>query len=138
MKPRDPDASVRVALREVTCPRCNGHGRPRIAGSAEVMESLRGLGANLSDFAPRSEKRIDKWLSTYAGAESSPYTDAVGALVHGQFFIMAFVAHRLPDVIRRPQLSNPSQTRWPRSARNKRTSKSSLLKFKTPPPLPLR
>jgi predicted P-loop ATPase len=26
-------------------------------------------------------KRLDKWLSTYAGAESSPYTDAVGALV---------------------------------------------------------
>ena len=25
--------------------------------------------------------RIDKWLSTYAGAESSPYVDAVGALV---------------------------------------------------------
>ena len=29
VKPRDPDASVRVALREVRCPRCNGHGRPR-------------------------------------------------------------------------------------------------------------
>jgi hypothetical protein len=25
--------------------------------------------------------RIDKWLSTYAGAESTPYTDAVGALM---------------------------------------------------------
>lgn len=30
VKPRDPDASVRVALREVRCPRCNGHGRPRV------------------------------------------------------------------------------------------------------------
>jgi hypothetical protein len=30
MKPRDPEASVRVALRDVRCPRCNGHGRPRI------------------------------------------------------------------------------------------------------------
>ena len=32
VKPRDPDAAVRVALRDVRCPRCNGHGRPRIAG----------------------------------------------------------------------------------------------------------
>lgn len=30
VKPRDPEASVRVALRDVRCPRCNGHGRPRI------------------------------------------------------------------------------------------------------------
>jgi hypothetical protein len=30
MKPRDPEASVRVALRDVRCPRCNGHERPRI------------------------------------------------------------------------------------------------------------
>jgi hypothetical protein len=30
MKPRDPEASVRVALRDVQCPRCNGHGKPRI------------------------------------------------------------------------------------------------------------
>jgi len=30
MKPRDPEASIRVALRDVQCPRCNGHGRPRI------------------------------------------------------------------------------------------------------------
>jgi len=30
MKPRDPAASIRVALRGVQCPRCNGNGRPRI------------------------------------------------------------------------------------------------------------
>ena len=30
IKPHDPEASVRVALRDVQCPRCNGHGRPRI------------------------------------------------------------------------------------------------------------
>lgn len=30
VKPRDPEASVPVALRDVRCPRCNGHGRPRI------------------------------------------------------------------------------------------------------------
>lgn len=35
MKPRDPEASVRVALRDVSCPRCNGHGRPRIVGLAQ-------------------------------------------------------------------------------------------------------
>jgi hypothetical protein len=29
IKPRDPEASVRVALRDVQCPRCNGYGRPR-------------------------------------------------------------------------------------------------------------
>ena len=34
VKQRDPYASVRVALREVRCPRCNGHGRPRIVGLA--------------------------------------------------------------------------------------------------------
>lgn len=34
MKPRDPEASIRVALRDVRCPRCNGHGRPRIAALA--------------------------------------------------------------------------------------------------------
>jgi hypothetical protein len=32
MKPRDPEASVRVALRDVRRIRCNGHGRPRIIG----------------------------------------------------------------------------------------------------------
>ena len=26
VKPRDPDASIRVALGDVCCPRCNGHG----------------------------------------------------------------------------------------------------------------
>jgi hypothetical protein len=30
VKPRDPEASIRVALRDVNCPRCNGFGRPRI------------------------------------------------------------------------------------------------------------
>jgi hypothetical protein len=34
VKPRDPEASIRVALREIRCPRCNGHGRPRIVGLA--------------------------------------------------------------------------------------------------------
>ena len=34
IKPRDPEASIRVALREISCPRCNGHGRPRIKGLA--------------------------------------------------------------------------------------------------------
>jgi hypothetical protein len=34
VKPRDPDASVRVALRGIRCPRCNGHGRPRIIALA--------------------------------------------------------------------------------------------------------
>ncbi|MGE5166103.1 MAG: hypothetical protein ACM3IH_19045 [Sphingobacteriales bacterium] len=35
VKPRDADATVRVALRDVQCPRCNGHGRPRIVGLAQ-------------------------------------------------------------------------------------------------------
>jgi hypothetical protein len=30
MKPRDPDAPIRVALDDVRCLRCNGHGRRRI------------------------------------------------------------------------------------------------------------
>jgi len=30
VKPRDPDASIRVARHDVRCPRCNGHGRTRI------------------------------------------------------------------------------------------------------------
>lgn len=28
VKPRDPEASIRVGLRDVVCPRCNGHGAP--------------------------------------------------------------------------------------------------------------
>jgi hypothetical protein len=32
VKPRDPEASIRVALRDIRCSRCNGHGRPRILG----------------------------------------------------------------------------------------------------------
>ena len=27
VKPRDPEASIRIALRDVRCPRCNGYGR---------------------------------------------------------------------------------------------------------------
>ena len=34
VKPRDPEASIRVALRDIRCPRCNGHGRPRIVALA--------------------------------------------------------------------------------------------------------
>jgi hypothetical protein len=34
VKPRDLDASIRVALCDVRCPRCNGHGRPRIIALA--------------------------------------------------------------------------------------------------------
>ena len=30
VKPRHHEASVRVALRDVRCPRCKGHERPRI------------------------------------------------------------------------------------------------------------
>jgi hypothetical protein len=36
MKPRDPDASIRIALRDVQCPRCNGHGRTKIAALSEI------------------------------------------------------------------------------------------------------
>ena len=36
VKPRDQDASIRVALRDVQCPRCNGHGRPRIIALAGI------------------------------------------------------------------------------------------------------
>lgn len=32
VKRRDPDASIRTALRDVRCPRCNGHGRIRVTG----------------------------------------------------------------------------------------------------------
>jgi hypothetical protein len=35
VKPRDQEASIRVALRGVQCPRCNGHGRPRMIGLAQ-------------------------------------------------------------------------------------------------------
>lgn len=34
VKPRDPEASIHVALHDVRCPRCNGHGRPRIVALA--------------------------------------------------------------------------------------------------------
>src|SRR6476646_8178880 len=37
VKPRDPEASIRVALRGVQCPRCNGHGRPRIIGLSQWL-----------------------------------------------------------------------------------------------------
>ena len=33
VKPRDPEASIRVA-RDVQCPRCNGYGRPRVIALA--------------------------------------------------------------------------------------------------------
>jgi hypothetical protein len=36
VKPRDPEASIRVALRDVRCPRCNGHGRPRIIALSKI------------------------------------------------------------------------------------------------------
>jgi hypothetical protein len=34
VKRRDPEASIRTALRDVRCPRCNGNGRPRIVALA--------------------------------------------------------------------------------------------------------
>src|SRR5262249_33494468 len=35
VKPRDPEASINVALRDMQCPRCNGNGRPRIIALAQ-------------------------------------------------------------------------------------------------------
>jgi len=35
VKPRDPEASIHVALGDVRCPRCNGHGRPRVVALAQ-------------------------------------------------------------------------------------------------------
>jgi hypothetical protein len=35
VKPRDLDASIRVALRDVRCSRCNGYGRPWIVRLAQ-------------------------------------------------------------------------------------------------------
>jgi hypothetical protein len=44
VKPRNPEASIRVALRDVRCPRCNGHGRPRIvtfdAGAVDLKSNV--------------------------------------------------------------------------------------------------
>jgi len=34
VKRRHPDAPINVALRDVICPRCNGHGSPRITALA--------------------------------------------------------------------------------------------------------
>jgi hypothetical protein len=34
VKRRDPDASIRTALRDVRCPRCNGNGHPRVVALA--------------------------------------------------------------------------------------------------------
>lgn len=34
VKPRDPEASIRVALHDMRCPRCNGYDRARIAALA--------------------------------------------------------------------------------------------------------
>jgi hypothetical protein len=34
VKRRDPNAPIRIALDDVRCPRCNSHGRTRIAGLA--------------------------------------------------------------------------------------------------------
>ena len=39
MKPRDPDAPIRVALNDVRCLRCNGHGRRRIIRLAQFPAS---------------------------------------------------------------------------------------------------
>lgn len=36
MKPRDPEASIRMILDDARCPRCNGHGHPRIIGLAKL------------------------------------------------------------------------------------------------------
>jgi len=36
VKRRDPEASIRVALRDVRCPRCNGNGRPRILALSKL------------------------------------------------------------------------------------------------------
>jgi hypothetical protein len=36
VKPRDPEASIRIVLKDVRCPRCNGHGKPRIISLAQI------------------------------------------------------------------------------------------------------
>jgi hypothetical protein len=55
VKPRDPRASIRVALRDVRCPRCNAHGRPRIialaqnASPSSISNLLNGRASRSSD-----------------------------------------------------------------------------------------
>jgi len=38
VNPRNPEASVRFALRDVRRIRCNGHGRSRIVGSSAYLK----------------------------------------------------------------------------------------------------
>lgn len=40
VKPRDPEASIRVAPHDVLCPRCNGHGRPANIGVGTAFVDL--------------------------------------------------------------------------------------------------
>jgi hypothetical protein len=43
VKPRDPEASIRVALRDVQCPRFNGHGKaanPRVGAACVGLRIL--------------------------------------------------------------------------------------------------
>jgi len=44
VKPRDPEASIRIALKDVQCPRCNGYGRPRIIALARQPSIWRQWG----------------------------------------------------------------------------------------------
>lgn len=39
VKRRDPNASIRVVLPDVRCPRCNGSGRPRIIGLSQFASA---------------------------------------------------------------------------------------------------
>jgi hypothetical protein len=50
VKPRDPEASIRGALRGVQCPRCNGYGRP----------DMYAYGRNALMFARRVAAIIDR------------------------------------------------------------------------------
>ena len=80
VKPRDPEASVRVALRDVRCPRCNGHGRPRIIALARG----RRFETHRQKHAPRRARNI-RWVGWPHGARHGPWVPSARATSQPSF-----------------------------------------------------
>jgi hypothetical protein len=67
VKRRDPNATIRIALDDVRCPRCNGHGRTRIVAlsrypthalRAERRPDLSDFVDNVANPNPNAQQRL--------------------------------------------------------------------------------
>jgi len=68
MKRRHPDAPISVALRDVRCPRCNGHGTPRITALRNANPAIDPPFSGRNFLIESPNWRLNSWRGPKLGS----------------------------------------------------------------------